>query len=34
MQSGQYATADTLRTKISIREKYSVNRPDFKGLDI
>lgn len=30
MQSGQYATADTLRTRISIHEKYSVNRQDFK----
>ena len=30
MQSGQYATADTLRTRISIHERYSVNRQDFK----
>ncbi|MGN0760274.1 MAG: class I SAM-dependent methyltransferase [Candidatus Ventricola sp.] len=26
----QYATADTLRKRISIHEKYSVNRQDFK----
>ena len=30
MQSGQYATSDTLRTRISIHERYSVNRQDFK----
>lgn len=30
MQSGQYATADTLKTRISIHETYSVNRQDFK----
>ena len=26
----QYATADTLKTRIGIHEKYSVNRQDFK----
>lgn len=30
MQSGQYATSDTLRTRISIHERYSVNRQDFR----